>query len=60
MENMKVKNPIGRMRTSWLFTSVVEDLSLGLVPRTNLAALTTLMNLPCMHHVKWIKITVIL
>ena len=44
MENMKVKNPIGRMRTSWLFTSVVEDLSLGLVPRTNQAALTALMN----------------
>ena len=44
MENINVKNPIGRMRTSWLFTSVVEDLSSGLVPRTNLAALTTLMN----------------
>ena len=44
MENMKVKNPITRMRTSWLFTSVVEDLSSGLVPRTNPVALTTLMN----------------
>ena len=60
MENIKVKNPIGRMRTSWLFTSVVEDLSSELVPRTNTVALTTLMNSPCMCHVKWIKIMVIL
>ena len=44
MENNKVKNPIGRMLTSWQFPSVVEELSSGLVPRTNLAALTTLMN----------------
>ena len=44
MENINVKNPIGRMGTSWLFSSVAEDLSSGLVPRTNLAALTTLMN----------------
>ena len=30
----RVKNPNGRRRTSWLFTSVVEDLNSSL-PRTN-------------------------
>ena len=30
----RVKNPTGRRQTSWLFTSVVEDLNSGL-PRTN-------------------------
>ena len=29
-----VKNPNGRRRTSWLFTSMAEDLNSGL-PRTN-------------------------
>ena len=30
----RVKNPTGRRQTSWLFTSVVEDLNSG-QPRTN-------------------------
>ena len=33
----RVKNPNGRRRTSWLFTSVVEDLNSSL-PRTNPAS----------------------
>ena len=32
----RVKNPNGRRRTSWLFTSMVEDLNSSL-PRTNSA-----------------------
>ena len=33
----RVKNPNGRRRTSWLFTSMVEDLNSSL-PRTNPAS----------------------